>query len=304
MSVVERTKRAVVAGVRRLPPGTFRRLPVPAVRVRLLHFHSEVLRVAPREFARAPTPYGFVMGGSTADLLQRNVFLYGVWEPSISDWVVAHLTPGDVVVDIGANVGYFSLLAASCVGPSGAVIAFEPVPSIVAALEANLRLNDARQVRVQPVIASDTAGAAEIFRGEAGNLGMSTTEDAAGRTSEGIVRKVLAADAVEETIWSAVRLVKVDTEGDDLRALRGLAPLLRDMTSGSAAVVEVTPGDLALRGQTPQELVNLMRDCGFTRMLAIPNSYDSLDYARGLQPLPTELDRAPTEKTDVIFLKP
>lgn len=304
MSVTDQAKRGIVNGFRRLPPTVTRSLPGASVRSRVLRFHAEVLRVHPIPFARADTLYGFALAGTTADLLQRNVYLFGVWEPDISRWVRGHLKPGDVVVDIGANVGYFSLLAATCVGPTGRVIAFEPVPSIVAMLQANLALNGVGSVTVEPVVAADQDGTAEIFRGDPGNLGLSATQAGEGKVSEGTIRQVRAADAVPVQDRARVRLVKVDTEGDDLRALKGLEPVLQAMTTGAVAVVEVTPEDLAARGQSPQELVDFMRGAGFDRMLAIANSYDGADYARGtsLQP-PRPLEQAPTEKTDVIFLK-
>lgn len=304
MTVIERGKKSIIEGFRRLPPSGTRRLPGAALRRRLLHFHGEVLRMYPVDYAAAPTRGGFAMSGSTADLLQRNVYLHGVWEPHITSWVQTHVRPGDVVVDIGANVGYFSLLSAALVGPGGKVLAFEPVPSIVQQLERNLELNEAAGiVRIHPVIAADAPGEAEIFRGDPGNLGLSATTGGQGRSSEGRVRCVRAADEIEEELWSRIRLVKVDTEGDDLRALRGLRPVLDAMGENAAAVVEVTPSELRERGQTPEELVDEMAAAGFDTMLGVVNHYDDTDYVTSTVMTPRPLTSPPTEKTDVVFLK-
>ncbi len=304
MRAADWAKRRIIEAFRRLPPAVSRGLPGRRLRERLLTFHAEVLRVHPVDYTDAATRTGFRMSGSTADLLQRNVYLYGVWEPSITAWVTDHLREGDTVIDIGANVGYFSLLAARCVGPSGEVIAFEPVPSIVRQLKENIALNGATAVRIVPVIAADTDGETEIFRADPENLGRSSTQPGADRESEGVVSQVRAADVIAPATWGSVRLVKVDTEGDDLRALHGLRPVLEAMPSGSAALVEVTPEDLLERGQTPEQLVHAMRAAGFTRMLAVENSYDGSEYARDRVLPPTDLHSPPAEKTDVIFLKP
>lgn len=296
-------KRVVVAAARRLPPRAVRRLPASGVRAFLLTMLGRVLEAEPISFRRAKTPFGFAITGTTADLLQRQVYVFGIWEPNISRWVQGYLRPADVVVDIGANVGYFSLLCASRVGPEGRVIAFEPVPSLVAVLRDNLALNGADSVTVQPVIASDEPGTGEIFSGPDGNLGLSTTSPAEGFTSQGNVRKVRAADIIDRELWPRVKLVKVDTEGDDLRALRGLEPLLDAMPPGSSALVEVSPDDLLARGHTPDALVSFMRDAGFHRMLAIDNSYEESAYARDRPQAPVPLLEVPSAKADVIFVK-
>jgi FkbM family methyltransferase len=67
----------------------------------------------------------------------------GVWEPVLSEFILRHVQDGDVCVDVGANVGYFSLLFAQRVGASGKVTAIEAAPDTVRGLRANLALNGA-----------------------------------------------------------------------------------------------------------------------------------------------------------------
>jgi FkbM family methyltransferase len=67
----------------------------------------------------------------------------GVWDPALSEFILRHVHDGDVCVDAGANCGYFSLLLAQRVGPSGKVIAIEAAPDNVRRLRANLELNGA-----------------------------------------------------------------------------------------------------------------------------------------------------------------
>ena len=81
------------------------------------------------------------MHGHTADLIQRYVYYFGVWEPTISQWFKGYVRPGDIVVDVGANIGWYTLLAAQRVGPEGQVVAIEASPTIAEHLRANLALN-------------------------------------------------------------------------------------------------------------------------------------------------------------------
>jgi len=84
------------------------------------------------------------------------------------------LAPGDAFVDVGANIGYFSLLASKLVGESGLVVAIEPSPTIFAVLESNLARNRAHNVRAVCVAASASTGMLRLFRGPDSNIGRTT----------------------------------------------------------------------------------------------------------------------------------
>lgn len=84
--------------------------------------------------------------GSDGSWLNSVLRVRGVWDPALSEFIVAHVREGDVCVDAGANCGYFSLLLAQQVGASGKVIAIEAVPENVRRLRANVLLNNAVEV--------------------------------------------------------------------------------------------------------------------------------------------------------------
>jgi ubiquinone/menaquinone biosynthesis C-methylase UbiE len=107
---------------------------------------------------------GQVFHGDTKDVIQRNIYAFGVWEPEITRWLEGFLRPGDFVLDVGANTGYFSLQASKLVGPKGQVVAIEPVPSINAAMTRNLEANNCSNVRLLNLVASDAPGEIEIYR--------------------------------------------------------------------------------------------------------------------------------------------
>ena len=83
-------------------------------------------------------------------------------EPSVQRTLRAIIRPGDVFLDIGANVGFFTILGARLVGDSGSVVAFEPEPRNVAALRDNVALNDFANVTVVAAAVSSSTGTAPL----------------------------------------------------------------------------------------------------------------------------------------------
>src|SRR5687767_10821855 len=97
------------------------------------------------------------LAGASAD------YETGLNELAVQQAVVDSLRPGDVFVDVGANIGFFSLLAARAVGPDGRVIAIEAVSELAAAVRANAALNGFTQIEVVEAAASDAAGEVELM---------------------------------------------------------------------------------------------------------------------------------------------
>jgi FkbM family methyltransferase len=77
-------------------------------------------------------------------------FVYGTWEPEVLRVVTNTVKPGMTVIDIGAHIGYYTLLFAKCVGPNGRVVAFEPLPANFELLERNIQLNELICVKTFP----------------------------------------------------------------------------------------------------------------------------------------------------------
>ena len=285
-----------------VPVDRLRLRPAGTVRAALLRLANAHLARRPKAFESVVVGNGFRMSGVTSDVIQRHVYVFGTLEPPLTSWLQSRLRPGDVFLDFGANVGWFTLLAARAVGPSGHVVAFECVPSILEQLRRNLADNGADNVTVRPVIAADTAGEGEVFVASALNTGMSGTGAVPGGRSEGLVPRVVAADAVPRELWDRVRVVKIDVEGDELAVLRGLAPLLDRLPAGASLVVEVSPSRLAERQQSGAELMRFLTSRGFSAA-ALPNEYNAAFYTRPRPAVPVPLDGTPAEQTDVIFTR-
>lgn len=127
--------------------------------------------------------------------------------------------PGAVVYDIGANVGYFSLLAAVLTGPEGKVIAFEPLPRNLSFLRRHVTLNKLKHVvQVVPAAVSDKSGEAAF------NLGASNAMGHLAESGEITVRMVALDDISTEI--RPPDFMKVDVEGAEYAALKGARALL------------------------------------------------------------------------------
>jgi FkbM family methyltransferase len=166
------------------------------------------------------------------------------------------LRPGDVFVDVGANIGLFTLIAAACVGPTGKVVAFEPTTMTYARLQDNVRLNQFSNVSCIKLALSDRAGQLDLTRSTGGfDAWNSLAEPTKGRTFSGEQVEVAGWDgyAREHGLIGRVTMMKIDVEGWESRVLAGGkeafaradAPVLQvEFTEESAAAAGTSCSDL------------------------------------------------------------
>jgi len=203
--------------------------------------------------ATVKTADGFLMSLDTHDFIQRTIFLSGRWDEDIAGTIRARLKSESVFVDVGANVGYFSLLAAS---RCARVISFEPNPICVSTLKSNIELNRFGNVDVRPVGLSDRRGTAVLHMSSDANLGAGSLNDTAGAALP-IVLETLD-DQLHDTSPS---LIKIDVEGAELQVLRGATSILhRDAPD---VICEVSEYSLRLLGASKDELFDFMADFGY-----------------------------------------
>ena len=128
--------------------------------------------------------------------------------------------PGQVMYDVGANVGFFTLLGSHLVGPSGKVIAFEPLPRNVELLRRHIAMNSLDNVTVVAAAVGDTAGTA-LF-----NVSPSPSMGRLGSTGELSVEVTTLDLLVGRGEVPPPALIKMDIEGGESRALAGAAQTL------------------------------------------------------------------------------
>lgn len=172
------------------------------------------LRLVPRGIV-VPVLAGPMRGARWVVGAGTNGCWLGTYEPRTRQWLQAVLGPGRVFFDIGANVGFFTVLASRIVGGEGAVVAFEPLPENLRALQEHVRLNRAQNVTVVAAAVSDRAGT-ERF-GPADNPAMG------GLAPDGSidVATVTLDDLVKEGAVRRPDVLKIDVEGAELRVLAG-----------------------------------------------------------------------------------
>lgn len=172
--------------------------------------------------------------------------------------------PGMTVVDVGAFVGYFTLLAAREIGPSGRVIAFEPDPRDFPWLERNVTLNGVED-RVTALLSAavDRPGTSPFFlvQGDQSQSSVYRGQDA------DLAIDVACTTVDRELGGEPAHLVKVDVEGSELRTLRGMERTLEAAGDDVTMFIEWNPGALALAGESPDALPRRLEELGFTVLL-------------------------------------
>jgi FkbM family methyltransferase len=166
------------------------------------------------------------------DAIARALFLYGTYEICGTRLMQAFLAPGMTFVDVGANIGYYTLLAARAVGEPGAVYAFEPNGAVRPRLEENLGLNGLLdRVHVRPQAVARASGEIRFYRSTTfDNSGLSSILPGAGRSDEAEVVSCVSLDdfaaALPEGRPRPIDLMKIDVEGAELEVLAGGSGLL------------------------------------------------------------------------------
>jgi len=196
------------------------------------------------------------------------IFWYGSYSRHILRVMDALLEPGMTVVDVGANLGEITLVAARRVGAAGRVLAFEPVDSIADRLDRNVAMNDLFQVTVLRSGLSDQEGTAEIytslrpFHDHTHHEGLSSLYADEERDSrvQTITLTTLDAACAEQGI-GRLDLLKIDVEGAELAVLRGGEKTIAAMRPW--IIVEVNRGTSRNAAVRPEQILELLSAHGY-----------------------------------------
>ncbi len=268
--------------------------------------HREIQRLGFRAYNRAlwttrpsreaRTYYGAKIECDLSDLIQMCVYHFGIWEPHISALIESRLKHGDIFCDVGANIGYHSLLASRAVGPFGKVIAIEASPMIYGKLVKNLRLNQVANVETINVAVTAEPGQTPIYKGYDRNIGTASTVRSRGHGLEAVVQGLPLASILSAEDRKRLRLVKIDVEGAELSILQELASCIREYSQDLEIIAEITP-DVRL-----QDVFDHFGNVGFSSW-AVANSYNLaaayLNFDKVRAPIP--LSTVPTRHRDVFL---
>jgi FkbM family methyltransferase len=187
----------------------------------------------------------------------------GYWEQSVMEFLKGKLSAGDVVYDVGSNIGLYAVLLGEWVGEKGLVIGFEPEQKNYDHLLQNLSLNSLHNVHMHQVALGDCDAEGKLYCGEDllfGNL-LNPRE----RETSYEVVKIVEGDSFRKAENLPVpRAIKIDVEGYEYSVLKGLEKTLQ--SPGCQFVCcEVHP-TLLPKGVTPEEVLDLLRSCGFSQI--------------------------------------
>jgi FkbM family methyltransferase len=153
----------------------------------------------------------------------------GIYEMQIQQALVRELKNGETFYDIGANAGFFSVLAARLVGSVGRVFAFEPLPENIESLEAQFSINSLNQCQSVPKAISNCSGTVSLILGDNNSMGRLA---AAGNTKS-MKALMVESTTLDEFIQDNAppNLIKMDIEGFETEALLGASKMLASSRS-------------------------------------------------------------------------
>jgi FkbM family methyltransferase len=214
---------------------------------------------------------GMLLIDTRESVLGPALMLYGLWEIDITRWFEETLEPGKVFVDVGANIGYYSLLASRLVGDAGKVVAIEAHPRMAELLHRNMIINAQYNVSTWHKAAWSrseklTFHARRHFgaNSSAGSLGDRDLEKLDDQEEIVEVDAVALDDLLSDL--PRVDLIKIDVEGAELQVVTGLADTLAG-NPDIKVIFEWSPGQLEMVGNKPEALVELMEQHGFVLRL-------------------------------------
>lgn len=188
----------------------------------------------------------------------------GDYEPEERRWYESVLKSGDFVVEVGANIGYFTTILARAVGPNGRVIAYEPDPQVARILQRNVTHNGYQNVTVRTVAVADRSGSMTFYRStrnRGDNRLFSHGRDAG---SFQVPTVTLDQDLTAQFgLRRRVDLLKMDIQGAEPLAVDGLRQGLTTAPP-KRILMEFWPHGIAGMGRDPRVLVQTLRQNGYS----------------------------------------
>jgi FkbM family methyltransferase len=232
----------------------------------------------------------------TDDLVQAFILHFRTWEPNVSALFPLLLKEGDVFVDIGANVGFYTLLGASIVGPNGRIVSIEANRKTFEHLTDHININSLAGV-VRPVNAAvtDQRGTLPLFRTQKYNSGadsiMQETSVQLGTVTALPLDELLTAEERKRA-----KLIKIDIEGAEPAVLHRLVDTIDLYRPDISIIAEMSAKDA-------MDAFSRMLRAGFNAY-AIKNFYSHDAYLKWREPSPpVPITTLPTGTTDILFTR-
>jgi FkbM family methyltransferase len=218
-------------------------------------------RIGLRLARRWPLPVPVQVNGRAfhVDLrsgIGRGIYMRGEFDPAVFEPIRAALRRGDIFLDVGANIGWYSFLAAQLVGPEGRVHAFEIDRRPLGCFERTIRTNRDLPIVLHRLAVGDRVGEVAFIEARESGHSRLTRDDGGRHVPMSSLDTVFAGQRV-----GPIRAIKIDVEGAELHVLRGARRLLEEQRP--IVVCELVEEGLRVLGGSRAEAIALLRSLGY-----------------------------------------
>jgi FkbM family methyltransferase len=200
---------------------------------------------------------GQLMRVDPTDYLQCLIYYFGMFEPHCINIALRLLKTGDTFIDIGGNIGLFSIVASSVVGKTGKVYTFEPAPFHCETIKKNIQLNNFSNIRLFETALGSESGYIELVLPQGGNQG--SLSIASSTVEDSVVKATVPISKLDNIVHENnleldnLSLIKMDIEGAEMMALSGMTDLLKKFPS---VLIEFNQSALSRLGSDTKTLYN------------------------------------------------
>lgn len=227
---------------------------------RIIYLKNRLTLIGKKGFVKVYRQ-GFRWNVDLNSCIGKSIAYNGFWEPDTTRLILDFVKPGMHVMDIGANIGYYTLLMARAVQPNGIVWAFEPVEKFRNQLQWHINANNLQNnVKIFPFGLSDKNESLDIIIDNS-SATLHPTEFKASINSELITLKYLD-NIIDELRIDHIDFIKIDIDGHEPRFLKGAAKTLHRFHPPIA--LEFAQHCLHAAGSDVREQANLLKDLGYS----------------------------------------
>ena len=235
-------------------------------------------------------------------VMTPTILVLGNWEATETELFRRIVKPGDTVVDAGANIGYYTVIASRLVGDQGKVYAFEPEPVNFAMLHKNVHLNGLTNVVLEQKALSNRKGTLKLYIAEQ-NKGDHRIYQPEGESRASVDVEAVRLDEYFQGYPPGIDVLKTDTQGADGLILQGMSGLLQGRTDGPTIFMEFWPYALKGMGTDAGDLLKWLQSSGYRFYDFHPASKDRLPRVDPANLLAEHPEDASGSQTDLLVLR-
>lgn len=207
------------------------------------------------------------------DWIQQQIYFLGDYEKCEIDFLHQKLVENDVFLDIGANIGLFSLNASKILKKSGKVYSFEAYPPTFDLLNQNISRNNYNNIIAENLAISDKSGFLDIFYNDKeNNIGMASSY-LQNYNNKAKVKRLSLDEYVNMHSITKINLIKMDIEGGEYQALLGMEKVLKNLKP--VLLMEVNNAAIKKANHTEKEVLSLLAKYGYSKIKELSRNESS-----------------------------